>query len=134
MKFLLALFVFASLHHQTYSYGNYREHIPNGHKVEHPCKPGEIIGGVGHVDMSGGGRRNNFGLDFARYRTWDKLCPLDSDRDGFTNGEELGDPRCVWKMGAEPERADHITHPGVCTPFDSEICRLQNICGVSPTT
>ncbi|KAF6776626.1 hypothetical protein AHF37_03881 [Paragonimus kellicotti] len=66
---------------------------------------------------------------FSLLKTWDKLCPLDSDGDGFTNGEELGDPQCVWKLGAEPERTDHITHPGVCTPFDSEICRPLNICG-----
>jgi dopamine beta-monooxygenase len=27
-----------------------------------------------------------------------ELCETDSDRDGRTNGEELGDPNCVWKM------------------------------------
>lgn len=30
---------------------------------------------------------------------WTPLCPLDSDRDGWTNGEELGDPDCTWKVG-----------------------------------
>ena len=27
---------------------------------------------------------------------WAKVCDLDSDGDGFSNGVELGDPDCVW--------------------------------------
>lgn len=27
------------------------------------------------------------------------MCQKDSDMDGKTNGEELGDPNCVWKQG-----------------------------------
>ena len=30
------------------------------------------------------------------------LCNADSDGDGFTNGEELGDPRCVWTGPSTP--------------------------------
>jgi len=30
------------------------------------------------------------------------LCAKDSDGDGMTNGEELGDPNCVWTQGAVP--------------------------------
>jgi len=39
---------------------------------------------------------------------------MDSDFDNRTNGEELGDPNCVWVPGARPERtaAADITHPG----------------------
>ena len=40
------------------------------------------------------------------------LCQLDSDGDGMTNGQELGDPNCVWTEGNVPERTDNITHPG----------------------
>lgn len=29
-----------------------------------------------------------------------ELCQRDSDGDGQTNGEELGDPDCIWKPGA----------------------------------
>jgi len=30
------------------------------------------------------------------------LCEMDSDGDGKTNGEELGDPDCVWIRGQSP--------------------------------
>ena len=28
---------------------------------------------------------------------WSQICKLDADEDGFTNGEELGDPCCTGK-------------------------------------
>lgn len=37
---------------------------------------------------------------------------MDSDDDGLTNGEELGDPCCVWKEGDTPERRTMLSHPG----------------------
>ena len=40
------------------------------------------------------------------------LCKEDSDGDGMTNGQELGDPNCVWTEGTIPSRTDNITHPG----------------------
>jgi hypothetical protein len=54
------------------------------------------------------------GLDFAANQyTWNsKLCKSDSDGDGLTNGEELGDPCCVWRPGAIPARTTLISHPG----------------------
>lgn len=58
------------------------------------------------------------------------MCTLDSDNDGFTNGQELGDPDCVWKNGIVPHRTNNITHPGVCTPVDSLKCINKNICKV----
>lgn len=43
---------------------------------------------------------------------WSKVCHLDSDGDGLTNGQELGDPRCTWRVGnSAPEPA--IGHPGM---------------------
>ena len=42
-----------------------------------------------------------------------ELAALDSDGDGFTNGEELGDPDGTWQEGdAAPGDAADITHPG----------------------
>lgn len=51
----------------------------------------------GHNDCKAGAPRNQFGLDFdAAGRSWtDELCAKDSDGDGVTNGEEMGDPCCV---------------------------------------
>ena len=38
---------------------------------------------------------------------------MDSDGDGKTNGQELGDPTCAWTpAGAPPSRTENITHPG----------------------
>eukprot|EP00930_Biecheleria_cincta_P044562 TRINITY_DN30661_c0_g1_i2.p2 TRINITY_DN30661_c0_g1~~TRINITY_DN30661_c0_g1_i2.p2 ORF type:complete len:133 (-),score=21.04 TRINITY_DN30661_c0_g1_i2:273-647(-) len=90
-----------------------------GHKV-----PGHR--GLGHVSASGSGALNQFGRDFlAAGRKWSvELCKKDSDRDGRTNGEELGDPKCTWKKAklsdadgktgqVDPEVTEGITHPGV---------------------
>jgi hypothetical protein len=40
------------------------------------------------------------------------LCKADTDGDGFTNGEELGDPECVWTPGQVPARTTDISNPG----------------------
>jgi hypothetical protein len=43
-----------------------------------------------------------------------ELCEADSDGDGKTNGEELGDPCCVWKPTSLPTvgKDYRISHPG----------------------
>ena len=41
------------------------------------------------------------------------LCRKDSDGDGRTNGQELGDPGCVWTEGAFVEKTG-LSHPGKC--------------------
>jgi len=82
------------------------------------------------MDKDGGGMRNAFGKDFKRNgQVWDRcLCERDSDGDGKTNGEELGDPECKWKPGEIPEitALSKISHPGICNPIDSPECRLEN--------
>ena len=45
--------------------------------------------------------------------TWTvELCQLDSDGDGFTNGEELGDPDCTWQEGDPVQCTGCPSHPG----------------------
>ena len=51
---------------------------------------------------------------------------MDSDGDGKSNGEELGDPNCQWVEGQEPERKTNITHPGICDPIGSKVCKEHN--------
>ncbi len=49
------------------------------------------------------------------FQKWDKcLCERDSDGDGMTNGEELGDPDCTWKPGDTPKvvAMNKLSHPG----------------------
>jgi hypothetical protein len=43
------------------------------------------------------------------------VCEADSDGDGVTNGEELGDPCCLWTPdNPNPKgfRVDNLSHPG----------------------
>jgi len=69
---------------------------------------------VGHGAPQGSQTFNPFGADFrAAGLMWTaELCAMDSDGDGRTNGEELGDPDCVWQVGQTPTRTVDITHPG----------------------
>uniref|UniRef100_A0A6U3CPA2 Cytochrome b561 domain-containing protein n=1 Tax=Entomoneis paludosa TaxID=265537 RepID=A0A6U3CPA2_9STRA len=92
---------------------SYQSRIPNGDNVVSPS--GEPWPGVGHHRSSGGGERNAFGDDFAAAgHEWTiELCQMDSDCDGFTNGQELGDPDCVWMEGEIPQFDVGITHPGI---------------------
>lgn len=98
--------------------------VPNGNGVQSPCNSAELWPGVGHFNQAGGGPRNPFGVDFkaAGLKWTQELCRKDSDGDGRTNGEELGDPDCVWKEGATPGRTTNITHPGICEPVHSDKC------------
>ncbi len=85
--------------------------IPNGNKFQ--CL-------TCHITQ--GGPRNNFGkdvgtkfLDMSGNVKWGPdLAKLDSDGDGFTNGEELGDPEGIWEIG----NPDPIVMGGVYNPGD----------------
>ena len=98
---------------------SYTQAIPNGRNVE---VDGEKWTGVGHTSPWGGGPTNSFGRDFARagYKWTKELCEKDSDNDGRTNGQELGDPDCTWKVGGKP-KFSCATHPGLKTD-DEEFC------------
>jgi len=88
-----------------------------------------------HMSASGGDARNVFGkmvekqfLTDATYTgtvIWGtELAQLDADGDGFTNGEELGDPDGVWSRGStspgDPASvtspADPASHPPIPEP------------------
>lgn len=63
--------------------------------------------------------RNNLLHNEMRYvrcfvlKTWTKdLCRKDSDGDGKTNGEELGDPDCEWSPNSVPKSTVNLSHPG----------------------
>ncbi|XP_050409615.1 temptin [Patella vulgata] len=106
----------------------YRERIPNGDSVPNPCGTGGIWNGVGHYNQNGGGTLNPFGLEFSQnYHMWTiALCNADSDGDGKTNGEELGDPFCDWTQGVNINHLKDTTgHPGICEPIGSPLCATQ---------
>lgn len=72
-----------------------------------------------HLDPNDRLDRNGFGIDFALERgLWVNpaqqgrgMCFLDSDWDGLTNGQELGDPGCLWRPGSRLPNGP-TTHPG----------------------
>lgn len=98
-----------------------RHRIPNGFRIPCPegaygCREG-FCWGVGHTTCAGHGALNVFGLDFdAAGHKWTKeLCEKDSDGDGLTNGEELGDPCCLfqsWSIVSDYTSSFQPSHPG----------------------
>src|SRR5262245_5153209 len=66
-----------------------------------------------HFNSNGSGPRNAFGIayDDSGYN-YESICGDDSDGDGQTNGEELGDPLCEWTFGEIPARTDDVSVPG----------------------
>ena len=70
-----------------------------------------------HVNPFGGGMRNVFGQDVEATLTsgiprWDLLYELDSDGDGFTNGQELQDENGTWTFGSPmPGDESLVTKP-----------------------
>jgi uncharacterized protein (TIGR03382 family) len=55
---------------------------------------------------------NNQNLGFNGDPVWADLCDLDSDGDGATNGEELGDATCVWAIGDPDPAGGNLGAPG----------------------
>ena len=103
--------LFALLVVAANAFKSFQSQIPNGANVKFD---GKSWPGVGHTKAAGGGARNAFGKDFAAAgKTWTvALCNKDSDGDGASNGKELGDPECVWKVGDQPASTEGITFPG----------------------
>ena len=78
-----------------------------------------------HVSTSNPVSWNAFGEDVldtlvGLQPDWAALCPLDSDGDGATNGEELLDPNCEWVSGADPGSSADVTNPGDPNDFPAE--------------
>ena len=77
--------------------------------------------GACHTNAAGGGARNAFGKQVGANLTdapapaqqevqWSEIYDMDADGDGFTNGQELGDPMGEWRTGdANPDVAP--SHP-----------------------
>lgn len=73
-----------------------------------------------HVNPGGGGSRNAFGTEVGTSFlsggnvVWGpELASIDSDGDGFTNGEELQDPEGTWLSGRPaPGEPSLVTNPG----------------------
>ena len=104
-----------------------RSQIPNG--AEFSCSTCHIPGASRD--------RNSFGRDVENSLTgristadveWSLLYDLDSDGDGYTNGEELSDPEGLWISGPSPEFFG--SNPGTfsSTPCGNDIAQFHEEC------
>lgn len=91
-------------------YAKYSELVPNGGNV-----PGNE--NIGHLDPAGETGLSTFGEAFSKAgNAWGAtLCQADDDGDGFTNGQELGDPCCVWTTAS----AIGLITDGISDPADA---------------
>ncbi|KAF4037299.1 hypothetical protein GN244_ATG10527 [Phytophthora infestans] len=93
---------------ESEAYKMFQKKVPNGGNV-----PG--VEAIGH-ERAGGGPNNDFGLDFieAMFKWNKKFCEKDSDGDGQTNGQELGDPCCEFEFRANEKVrwTEGVSHPG----------------------
>ncbi|DAZ99339.1 TPA: hypothetical protein N0F65_005190 [Lagenidium giganteum] len=109
MNMYIVASVVASAVVQVAAHDEYVKLIPNGNNVKG-------VKAVGHVNPKGDGDRNSFGTAFgkAKLKWKTSLCQADSDGDGQTNGEELGDPCCVWAQGKDNllQRTSGLSNPG----------------------
>uniref|UniRef100_K3X0X1 Temptin Cys/Cys disulfide domain-containing protein n=1 Tax=Globisporangium ultimum (strain ATCC 200006 / CBS 805.95 / DAOM BR144) TaxID=431595 RepID=K3X0X1_GLOUD len=109
----------------------YRSRIPNGFNVPN-------VLAVGHSDSQGNSDSlNAFGKAFDKAgKKWTvALCQADSDGDGQTNGQELGDPCCVWATGGTPLRVSGLSDPGIkASMSDPTLWSSQNCTMTSSST
>lgn len=111
--------------------------------ISRPWRPSQIPNGnkfscsTCHLDPNGGGPRNLFGQEVEKrvvaggtQEFWSpSLAAIDSDGDGKTNGQELGDPNGIWRPGQpNPGALSAVTNPG-----DPNSTAVENFAGV-PTS
>merc|ERR1711871_1067281 len=120
--FCLLLAVFMN---RVHSYSSYQARIPNGDNVVNHA-------GVGHVQAAGGGARNSFGSAFANAgRSWTSaFCGADTDGDGKTNGDELGDPCCAGAV-TDGSAVTAVYTNAVTDPSDSSYTTARTYCGTN---
>ncbi|EEY67364.1 uncharacterized protein PITG_04381 [Phytophthora infestans T30-4] len=99
-------------------YAKYVKLVPNGGNVPDNSN-------IGHLDPAGETGLSKFGEAFSTAgNAWAAaLCQEDTDGDGFTNGQELGDPCCTWTSGTAGLVTDGVSDPSDAskTPTSSEL-------------
>lgn len=127
---MLRLTLLSALPLAALSYRIYLQNLPNGAAVPVPpgiSSPGATKGiceAWGHTGCSGEQNELGVGESFkdgskdgsskSKGPQWTvAFCGLDSDSDGKSNGDELGDPSCAWKGYPNlPDFETGISHPG----------------------
>jgi|EP00670_Eutreptiella_braarudii_P000344 stearoyl-CoA desaturase (delta-9 desaturase) len=102
--------------HLTFAHRDYLNMVPNGPSFENVWPAlGHVAPSPSQFQGTQGFPRNPFGRAFqnAGFRWTAALCQEDSDGDGLSNGEELGDPFCTWRFGDPSPPYANLSHPGV---------------------
>ena len=91
-------------------------YLPNGMLNNcQNCHPG---GDTGQLNGFGQDAANQAGKPSTEW--WPALHALDSDGDGQTNGQEMGDPCGDWLIGLDPPRTTNISNPGDATKTSAD--------------
>lgn len=115
---------------------DFRDRIPNGKAADNPDS-GLTCVRVGHVECdpstATSSENNAFGIAFkdAGLQWTKELCEADSDGDGKTNGEELGDPCCEWDPNLKNDQV--LRKTGLSNPGDVEETTDAEGCPATPT-
>ncbi|KAF0688545.1 Aste57867_19835 [Aphanomyces stellatus] len=127
-RLCMCMTIVALLGQDAHARASYVARIPNGDNV-----PGFYA--IGHSNDQGGST-NHFGSDYGVSGAWTAaLCQKDSDGDGQTNGQELGDPCCAWTQGTPPNQTSGLSHPGLASSKrDPALISAVNCTGVPTTT
>ncbi|MCX6148640.1 MAG: T9SS type A sorting domain-containing protein [Candidatus Kapabacteria bacterium] len=117
----LLVLVFALSLNFSYSTEALLKLIPNGKQYSCLNCHTVMTGGEGTVHLFGKAFNTN-------KRIWNaKLAALDSDGDGFTNGQELQDVKGVWKVGgADPGNPNYVTNPSNKDDFPASVEQIEN--------
>jgi hypothetical protein len=106
VKILMIVITLLSQVFHSFGYPQYNSDFPNGNIVP----PSAIE--LGHP---GGNKRSYTPLAKfyvnQGYRWTTSLCQTDSDQDGQSNGLEMGDPCCIWTVGAAPTFTIGLSDP-----------------------
>mmetsp|Transcript_42135 Transcript_42135/g.51161 ORF Transcript_42135/g.51161 Transcript_42135/m.51161 type:complete len:252 (+) Transcript_42135:98-853(+) len=117
--------------------------VPNGDRVDcpptvegcHHYRAKVYCQTVLHTSCERGSSKqlNAFGLAYslAGYRWTKELCEADSDGDGATNGEELGDPCCEWEDHTSNPLASQVSHPGFAHSKPEGLYKRKEDCAVT---
>ncbi|MFO0549821.1 MAG: hypothetical protein U0271_15620 [Polyangiaceae bacterium] len=99
------------------------EDIPNGNKKSCLNCHGNLQG-VNFTDFGSDSRSaliNDGNIVQERHVDWSQLCNIDSDRDGWTNGQELNDPTCSWAIG-KGDPGGTVYNPGDKNSHPPPVC------------
>lgn len=104
------------------AFSSFQSEVPNGtvnrcqtcHERTSGGNPWNAFGDL--LFTTNGGtpdRASTVNASAASFIWWNAdICGADSDGDGQTNGQELGDPECVWTSGAAARPGRDISKPG----------------------